>query len=297
MLVRLFKDSTGVRFERGLLVDELPQDRVAKGDDWFLGLSRYHSEPTPQDKQLWATATLETPRGRSPGREGNLQQTRPAFVWWDVAPEAGPRATKIRASERSQLPAPAWSLLAEGWPGSLDRYKPAVIRAWADINPPPAEYKVQIDLPRLISGEAVVTAAGDEGKVQVFASLEDWRLRIDTNAENDFSTTVEEPQMCLVVRMLHPDAKPVFVRPTNAEFKAEEQRYYPPSAAVTAVFGPTSRDDLESKLQGQSLVLDLISIAKFQADHKPVTLKMPPAGPEQPRVASPKLPIMPESAP
>jgi hypothetical protein len=298
MLVSLFKDSTGVRFERGLLVDELPQDRVAKGDDWYLGLPRYHSEPTLQDKQLWATATLETPHGRSPGREGNLQQTKPAFVWWDIAPEAGPRATKIRVSERSQLPAPAWSILAEGWPGSLDRYKPAVVRAWADSAPPPAAYKVQIDLARLISGETAVVGTGEDGNVQVFASLENWNLRDDTEAENDFSTAESPPLMCLVVRILHPEGKPVFVRPTNTSFfKAEEHRYYAPSAAVTAVFGPTSRDLLEDKLQGQPLVLDLVSIAKFQAEHKPVTLKMPPAGPEQPRVASPKLPKTTENAP
>ena len=301
MLVRLSRDSTGVKFSRDLLADDPRlKGRVAAADDWVLGLPYYHAAMTPQDKQLWLTATLESSRGRSPGRDGNLQQARPAFVWWDVSSQSlsnppppvgdGRPTTVPHVAERAQLPAPAWTLLAEGWPGGVNTYKPASIRTWADFAPPPAAYKVTINSSALTAGGAAVDEQGEDGKVQVFASLEDWPLRVDTDPRSDFRT-VDPPRVpCLVVRILHPDKRPVFVRPVGIEFAASEQRYYGPSAAVTAVFGPVnSKDDLDAKLQGRPLELDLISVERFKTDHKPLILNMVPAGSEQPLVDPPKL--------
>jgi hypothetical protein len=291
LLVRLFKDSTGVRFERDLLAaDPRLKGRTAAGDDWVLSLPFYLARTTTQEKQVLATATLETPKGRDPGRDGNLQQTRPGFVWWDIAPETGPRAKTVRVTNRPQLPAPAWNMLAEGWPGTTGRYTPAVVRAWADFAAPPAAYKVSIETARLASGEVAVEATGEDGKVQVFAALEDWPLRVDTEERNDFATTPPPRVPCLVIRVLHPDKKPVFVRPSGVTFGASEQRFYPPSAAVTAAFPVSSKDDLEAQLQGRPLELELVSIERFKAEHKPVVLNMGPAGQqEQPLVASPVL--------
>ncbi len=295
MLVRLSKDSIGVKFSRDLLADD-PQlkGRVAAGDDWVLGLPYYHSAITAQDKQLWATATLESARGRSPGRDGNLQQVHPAFVWWDVAPQTGEKPTTLRVAERSQLPAPAWTMVAEGWPGGVNTYKPASIRAWADFVPPPASYKVRINAAQIAAGDSpgakYVEEPGEDGKVQVFASLEDWPLRVDSDPRTDFRTADPPRVPCLVIRILHPDKKPVFVRPVGFEFDATEQRYYPQSAAVTAVFGPVnSKDDLDAKLQGRPLELDLISVERFKTDHKPLILNMGAAGTEQPLVDPPNL--------
>jgi hypothetical protein len=172
----------------------------------------------------------------------------------------------------------------------VNTYKPASIRAWADFAPPPASYKVRINAAALAAGEAMVEEPGEDGKVQVFASLEDWPLRVDTDPRTDFRTADPPRVPCLVVRVLHPDKRPVFVRPVGIDFAATEQRYYSPSAAVTAVFGPVnSKDDLDAKLQGRPLELDLISVERFKTDHKPLILNMDPASPEQPLVDPPKL--------
>jgi hypothetical protein len=300
MLVRLSRDSLGVKFSRDLLADDPRlKGRVAPADDWVLGLPYYHAAVTAQDKQLWMTTTLESPRGRSPDRDGNLQQPRPAFVWWDVVPQSlsnpappgGVGApTTVRVAERAQLPAPAWTMLAEGWPGGVNTFKPASIRAWADLAPPPAAYKIRFNAAALVAGEATADEPGEDGRVQAFASLENWPLRVDTDPRSDFRTAEPTPVPCLVVRILHPDKRPVFVRPVGVEFAASEQRFYGPSAAVTAVFGPVnSKDDLDAKLQGRPLELDLISVERFKTDHKPLILNMDPPGSEQPLVDPPKL--------
>jgi hypothetical protein len=295
MLVRLTRDSNRVRFGRDLLADD-PQlkGRTQRGDDWVLGLPYYHAQVTAQDKQLWLTATLESLTGLKPDRDDTLQQPRPAFVWWDVAPQGGDRPTKVRIDEWSYLPAPAWNAVAAGWPGEVGRYKPAAVRAWADLVPPPAAYRVTIDAAaaRLVAGEAVAEAAGEDGKVQVFASLEQWPLRVSAGTDDaaTFGQPPPPPVQCLVIRVLHPDKKSVFVRPVGAAFEASEHQFFTPSAAVTAVFGPiNSKDELEAKIQGRPLTLDLISVEKFKADHKPVTLSLDPAGPEQPLVYPPNL--------
>src|SRR5207249_10062253 len=41
---------------------------------------------TSRGRRLKMMTTLETTKGRSPGRDGVLQQTTPRSVWWDVAP-------------------------------------------------------------------------------------------------------------------------------------------------------------------------------------------------------------------
>jgi hypothetical protein len=193
-------------------------------------------------------------------------------------------------------------MLAEGWPGGVNSYKPATVRAWGDFAPAPVAYKVKIPSARIAAANSpdltYVEEPGEDGKVQVFASLEDWPLRVDTDPKADFRTTEPKRELCLVLRILHPDKRPVFVRPVGVEFSASEQRFYAPSAAVTAVFGPVnSKDDLDAKLQGRPLEIDLISIERFKTDHKPLSLNMDPAGTEQPLVDPPKLGDLPGKAP
>jgi hypothetical protein len=173
----------------------------------------------------------------------------------------------------------------------LNLYKPATIRAWASLETPSAAYKrMTINLAALAAGEAVSDEIGEEGKVRVFASLEERPLRVDTKKTNDFQTADPPPTRCLVIRILHAPGKPVFVRPVGVEFDAYEQRYYPPSAAVTAVFGPVlSKEDLEARLQGRSLELDLISIDRFKTEHNPMILNLDPAVSDQPWLDPPNL--------
>jgi hypothetical protein len=283
MLVGLFRDSTGVRFERNLLADELPKPRVHRGEDWVLGLPYYHAAVTTGGNQLALTATLERPRDRSAGQDGNLQQTRPGFVWWEVTPKSGEKPTTVRVAERPQLPAPAWDVTVAGWPGSPTNYRPAGVKAWANVAPPPAAYELKIDPARLAAGVVPLEVDGPDGKVQVFASLEDWQLKAD------FKPGPPAPVSCLVLRIQHPDKKPVFVRPAGFDFTAYEQRYYPPSAAVTAVFGPVTRDQLDARLQGRPLELELVSVERFKAAAPAVGLELEPAVNEQPLVDPPKL--------
>jgi hypothetical protein len=87
---------------------------------------------------------------------------------------------------------------------------------------------------------------------------------VDTDPNRDFPPATQSVK-CLVVRVLHPQGKPVFVRPAGGvKIDAAEQQYFSSSAAMTAVFGPvTSKDDLEAKLQGGKLELDLVSVERF----------------------------------
>jgi hypothetical protein len=304
LLVRLTKDSTGVKFSRDLLAaDPRLKGRVTprdERDEWVLGLPYYHAAPTERDEPLRLTATLESPKGLSPGRDGNLEQIHPEFVWWEVVPQTGKPPKTVRVTARSQLPAPAWTLLAEGWPGGANSYKPATVRAWAAQYPPPSSCQVQFSTAAVAAGEARAVEPSKDGAVQVFASVEDWPLRVDTDPKNDFETADPKTEKCLVVRVLHEHNKPVFVRPVGIDFQASEHRYYPPSDSVTAVFGPVnSKDDLDAKLRGGALVLDLISVERFKLEHKPAVLAMPdpPSRTETPLVGPPSLGEKLEKAP
>lgn len=186
-------------------------------------------------------------------------------------------------TERPQLPAPAWTAGADGWPCVVGRYRPATIKAWVALAPPAADARVKLNVAAIAAGEATATTTDEDGKVQVFASLEDWPLRTDVDPKKDFGNADPPRIQCLVVRVLHPDKKPVFVRPAGVTFDASEQRFYGPSAAVTAVF-QTNKDQLDAKLPGGVLELDLVSVEKFKADRKPLVLEMGPARPEAPLI-------------
>jgi hypothetical protein len=296
MLVRLFKDHrTGVRFQRTLLADELPRNRVARDPQsgWALGLAYYHPTWTNQGNLLALTTTLE--QASQPLDEGDtLVQPRPAFVWWEVTPQSGGKAKTVRVDERPQLPAPAWTMLASDWPGSLERYRPATIKVWADLTPPPpAGKKVSIDPAQLAAGEVRAEVATEDGPVQLFVSLEKtWPLRVDTDPDNDFKTADPPGTPCLVVRVLYPDKKPMVVRPVGITFEASEHRFYGSAAAATAAFGRVnSRDDLEARLGSRPLELELVSVENFKARVNPVVLEPGEPHDSQTMVAFPNLPV------
>lgn len=277
MLVRIFKDKSGrIAFERDLFARLLmgrgpTPDETSAG--WMMGVGGYRANRDNAGNHLKFTGMLECLNGRSPGDTGVLQQVYPGFVWWDVTTIDGkrPKVIHIAARTRNPVAAPAWNLTAEAYSERADDYKPAAIRAWVDERRPSASYPpAPIDPGKLDTG-IPIRVQGEDGEAQVFLAIED---KVDvTNGE-----LTNMPY--LVIRVLHPAGKPVFVRPPPASgFTASEQRYYSESNAVTAVFGPVSKETIEKKLNGAPL--ELISVSQFQEGHKPIEWKMPPANPSE----------------
>src|SRR5439155_23680821 len=111
LLIRLLNAADGVRFERDLLAltEKLWEGRHQKEGDWVLGVPQVLDDETNRGRRLKMMTTLETTKGRSPGRDGVLQQTTPRSVWWDVAPggPAGAKAGTLRVKPLYGYPAPA----------------------------------------------------------------------------------------------------------------------------------------------------------------------------------------------
>jgi hypothetical protein len=278
LLLRLRSDGEQVRFERSLLADEFPKaekPRAAAGD-WVLTVLQNRRDVTPFSEHLRLLAALETTRGRAPGPDGVLQQTRPGFVWWEVAPAGrpggAPKVGLARVTDAYGYPAPAWELTVDDWPAD----QAPRLRAWCAAAPPPVVQSLALDPERVAAGTFQEAVEADGRRATVSVALEEQKLATEADGAEP------RPVSCLVVRVYHAPDRPILARLTGSGFDGEAHSFYRSASAYTGVFGPLTLD----RLRGLNLHLELLSVEQFKAAATPITLDdLPP-----PRVNDAGLP-------
>lgn len=278
LLVRLTGDSDGVKFHRDLFANELSSDRRKTVGEWVLGVAQVLDDPTAQMGRLRMMATLETTSGQSPGRDGVLKQSPPAFVLWEVAANsaANPKLGQLRAASLPGYPAPAWDITVNDWPAEPT---PVKLTAWVGSDPPTGK-RLSIAAEKVLAGpfEQVVDVDGQAATISISHEMQPLRTSEDQPTE-------PLPVPCLVVRTSFQPSKPLMIQFDGLKSAGQEHRFYKAAGAYTGLFGPITRD----QLAGLTLELDVLSLAKLKEQATMIALDLPPPRRGEPRPLPMKL--------
>ncbi len=228
------------------------------GSDWRLGvLENYHIGRNRTALQLLVTTEKEMPPVPS---NVSLRQIRPAFVWFNLAPNAGRTGplTGLRFMPLTDYPAPAWDLKVEDWMAD----QKTILDAWVreDKLASARRLRRDIDFKSLsdltaFDVQANTAELGQPVPVRV-ESVKQERRRVEVRPDvwvNDVD--------CLVVRLSYPIAgQPFYVQlPEEFGVLGSEHRFYTEAGKYTGIFW-TIREDQAKTLP----YLDLISVAAAQ---------------------------------
>jgi hypothetical protein len=285
LLIKLHNAGDGVRFERGLFADELAE-RLREGrrkdqGAWVLGVPQVLNDETRQGRLLRLLTTLETTRGKVPGRDGVLQQTPPGSVWWDLAPAGEAVKTgPLRVNRVYGYPAPAWEMTVDDWPADPEPRK-ASLKVWCAADLPPVARRLTVT-PTRDPGPEQDVELEDGSKVWLSVALEAHPLRTQADM-------IEPPSVpCLVVRARFAADRPVQVQlgdlvgvppPTG-----QEHRYYG-SVNYTALFGSLTPD----QVAGKRIPLEVVSVPRLKAGATEIGQELPTPRPNDPRPQPLKL--------
>jgi hypothetical protein len=265
LLVRLRGGGDAVQFERGLLADEFPTATTKAVGAWRLTVLSNQSVSNRPGPALRVLAALETTDGRVPGRGGVLQQTRPAFVWWEVGPVgANPQPPgALRVCPASGYPAAAWELTLDDWPAD----RPGHLRVWCGTDPPPVVRRLPLDPARLADGGFRQAVEADDGRpAEVSVTHEERPLRTDPDRPESRTAP------CLVVHVKYPPGQPLLARLIGFGTAGQEHRFYQAAGAYVGLFGPVPKDHP----RGSGMHLELLSVRQFTGHSTAIALDLPP---------------------
>ncbi len=177
--------------------------------------------------QNWAKSgrlELFTAIDGNPAEVNRLSPTRIGDVWFEVTPSVPqPEPVALRWRAEGGFPAPCWSLASPGWPTfpGTAAYAAPRLSAWWSPDPfPAAAERTALDGGSLtVAGNAVALDA---------ATLEEHEVEV--------SPGERQRRTCLVVRLTHANAAPVFVRPLGVAPTAREVRVYKAANKTTCLF-------------------------------------------------------------
>jgi hypothetical protein len=263
--------------------------RVGELGGWHAAVPGYRYDRS-QGQFVVVDAALE--KVVPPGPGGVISQTRPGFLWWELAPVAGgkdqmhPGTVFVRnVRTHRQPPAPCWRVIAAD-----DERDPKLeklgntLRVWAEG---PAETlggrPIEVPAPAQLSAAAKTFTPLSGVTVQV--SLEDIPFYSDPAVDREFLRNQDVPKKCLVVRVADRQGRLLQARlPDLENLEIKEHRYFyakdgnPPVAAVpplvagyTGVFGP-----IDTPFTGTDrLTIELISVSDAIKDKdKAITIPL-----------------------
>ena len=159
-----------------------------------------------------------------PAQVNRFSPTRIGDVWFEVTPSVPqPEPVALRWRAEGGFPAPCWSLASPGWPTfpGTAAYAAPRLSAWWSPDPFPAA----AERPALDGGS--LTVAGNAVALDA-ATLEEHEVEV--------SPGERQRRTCLVVRLTHANAAPVFVRPLGVAPTAREVRVYKAANKTTCHF-------------------------------------------------------------
>jgi hypothetical protein len=245
-----FSDDFG--FERALFSETLrardpdlysPSRRFAHDQNWQAAIVRNMSKEGLAE--LWLT--MESTKER---RSTILQQIKPALMWLEAGPEAGP-PHKLRWGNFNEYPAPAYRLQLRDWPASTA----PVVSAW----PADEELEKKATANKLRHGPdtPLEPILGEllQGSKANFLSVQYEPRWLETKPDK------WEETRCLIVRINYGTKKTsdgsdprVLLRLPDLPHKGEEHRYYDKAGTYTAIFWDVDQAKAEQKRYDVKLI-------------------------------------------
>ena len=254
LLLNLVAGAKGAEWQRAFVTRDDYGDKPGESSgDWRLVAVQ---NQRVKDRGLQMLLMLDKAPERA---EATLQQQRPRETWLEVSSSAGPSATfDLRWGYQPGYAAPAWNIESPEWPtvrGTQTVAQPRVRMWWSPIldTPPDAFVARSAELPTLLHATNVSRPMEDD--TVVIDSVEVEIHRVETQPGKF------EDKRCLVVRVTHPQAKPVKVRVEGVAPAGQEHRYYPEAGKYTALFWPVEEAQARSGLSR----INLISINRFKS--------------------------------
>jgi len=207
--------------------------------------------------------------------ERTIELIKPRDVWVELTTRSEAGSTPpfaVRWGYQETLPAPAWLLTVPEWPHNSGTSTPAtpVVRIW--WNPQRAAEPAGI-LVRGTDFEVEADSTGDAGgagartiRLKTTAIvLESVRIEqhtVETGSPAGQPVPPRDTRTCLVVRLSHDPAQPVWVRPCGLVPDGSEHRFYNSAGKYTALFWTVNADQARQFLTH----LEVIAIDDFKKD-------------------------------
>jgi hypothetical protein len=247
LLLDLTENNGELSLKRHWFADSVPA--VAKAGDpegaWRLALLQNWS----QSGKLELFATIDG----NPIIVNRLTPTKIGEAWFEVTPQIpNPDPVAMRWRAESGFPATCWSFGSPGWPQFPGSAAPASPRlaAWWSAEPFPTAPEQFKPLPNSnflgLRSHSLIVA----GSAIVVDSI--------TLEEHEVEVSPEERQkrLCLVVRIAHANAAPVFARPLGVAPTGREMRVYKAANKTTSIFWwpGLDADSVKAKVLGFEFV-------------------------------------------